>query len=199
MSKRVLIVEDEPIIAADIESTLLKGEYKIAGIAYSSVQALDMLVNREIDLVLLDISIKGDMDGIEIAAIINEKYHHPFIYITSFSDQQTLQRAKLTMPYGYIVKPFKDRDILSSIEIALYRYDMDSHQSDLTLQKAETVAGIPITESEFKILNLLWEGKPNKLIADELYVSVNTIKTHIKNLFTKFNVSTRTELIARLR
>lgn len=199
MSKRVLIVEDEPIIAADIESTLTKGNFIIAGIAYSSVNALDMLFNRDIDLVLLDIAIKGDMDGIEIAAIINEKYHLPFIYITSFSDQHTLQRAKLTMPYGYIVKPFKDRDILSSIEIALYRYDMDSHQSELTLEKAESVAGTTITESEYRILGLLWEGKPNKLIADELYVSVNTIKTHIKNLFTKFNVSTRTELIARLR
>lgn len=199
MSKRVLIVEDEPIIAADIESTLTKGNFIIAGIAYSSVNALDMLFNRDIDLVLLDIAIKGDMDGIEIAAIINEKYHLPFIYITSFSDQHTLQRAKLTMPYGYIVKPFKDRDILSSIEIALYRYDMDSHQSELTLEKAESVAGTTITESEYRILGLLWEGKPNKLIADELYVSINTIKTHIKNLFTKFNVSTRTELIARLR
>lgn len=199
MSKRVLIVEDEPIIAADIESTLIKGDFIIAGIAYSSVQALDILYNRDIDLVLLDISIKGDMDGIEIAAIINEKYHLPFIYITSFSDQHTLQRAKLTMPYGYIVKPFKDRDILSSIEIALYRFDMDSHQAELSLQKAESVAGMTITESEYKILNLLWEGKPNKMIADELFVSINTIKTHIKNLFTKFNVSTRTELIARLR
>lgn len=199
MSKRILIVEDEPIIAADIESTLMKGDYIISGIAYSSVQALDMLYSRDIDLALLDISIKGDMDGIEIAAIINEKYHLPFIFITSFSDQLTLQRAKLTMPYGYIVKPFKDRDILSSIEIALYRYDMDSHQAELTLQKAESVAQMTITESEYKILNLLWEGKPNKMIADELFVSVNTIKTHIKNLFTKFDVSTRTELIARLR
>lgn len=199
MSKRILIVEDEPIIAVDIESTLMKGDYIISGIAYSSVQALDMLYSRDIDLVLLDISIKGDMDGIEIAAIINEKYHLPFIFITSFSDQLTLQRAKLTMPYGYIVKPFKDRDILSSIEIALYRYDMDSHQAELTLQKAESVAQMTITESEYKILNLLWEGKPNKMIADELFVSVNTIKTHIKNLFTKFDVSTRTELIARLR
>lgn len=199
MSKRVLIVEDEPIIAVDIESTLIKGNYIISGIAYSSVQALDMLYSRDIDLVLLDIAIKGDMDGIEIAAIINEKYHLPFIYITSFSDQHTLQRAKLTMPYGYIVKPFKDKDILSSIEIALYRYDMDSHQTELSLQKAESVAGMTITESEYKILTLLWEGKPNKLIADELFVSVNTIKTHIKNLFTKFNVSTRSELIARLR
>ena len=199
MSKRVLIVEDEPIIAADIESTLMKGDYIISGIAYSSVQALDMLYSRDIDLALLDISIKGDMDGIEIAAIIKEKYHLPFIFITSFSDQLTLQRAKLTMPYGYIVKPFKDRDILSSIEIALYRFDMDSHQAELSLQKAESVAGMTITESEYKILNLLWEGKPNKMIADELFVSVNTIKTHIKNLFTKFNVSTRTGLIARLR
>ena len=122
MSIRVLIVEDEPVIATDIEMTLTGDDYTVVGIAYSSTQALDLLHRFRPDVVLLDIAIKGDKDGIDIATIINDKYKIPFIYITSFSDRETLERAKATLPYGYIVKPFKDRDIISAIEMAVYRH-----------------------------------------------------------------------------
>ncbi len=198
MNAKILIVEDEPVIAADIELTLLNCGYRIAGIAYSSTQALDMIVNRQPDLVLLDIAIKGDMDGIDIASVIQQKYHIPFIYLTSFSDKDTLERAKPTLPEGYIVKPFKDRDILSSIEMALYR-TTQQQSMHLTIQRVNQLSSHPITESEFKIINLIREGRSNQEIADQLYVSINTIKTHLKRIFEKVNVKSRAELIARLR
>lgn len=199
MSVNILIVEDEPIIAADIESTLLKNDMNVIGIAYNSTQAIDKLSSQPIDLVLMDIAIRGDKDGIQIAEIIKNSYHIPVIYITSFSDKETLERAKLTMPYGYIVKPFKDKDIISTVEIALYRYSMENSSTKLTKLHAEEVAKVPITESEFNTLLLLWEGKSNKSIATELFVSINTVKTHIKNIFNKFDVNNRSELIAKLR
>jgi DNA-binding NarL/FixJ family response regulator len=199
MSARILIVEDEPIIAADIESTLLSQGYEVAGIAYSAVQALDMIVNRGPDMVILDIAIKGEMDGVSIAQLLRKKYFLPFIYLTSFSDKETLEKVKPTLPYGYIVKPFKDRDLLAAIELALYRHVQEQSHSELTQKKAEAVAGTSLTNMEYRILSLLWEGKANQSIAQELFVSINTVKTHIKNIFEKFEANSRNELIVKLR
>jgi len=103
MKSNILIVEDEPIIAKDIQSYIVNLNYNVIG-----KMALDILHARQVDLVLLDIHIGGSRDGIDIAEIINEKYDIPFIYLTSFSDETTLDRAKTTKPYGYIVKPFDD-------------------------------------------------------------------------------------------
>jgi len=194
-----LIVEDEPLISDDIESTLISNHYDIAGKAYSSTQALDMLMNRFPDLVLLDISIKGDKDGIDIAAIIRENYQLPFIFLTSFSDPLTLDRAKPTMPYGYIVKPFRDRDIVASIEMAMYRYAVENNTAALDKSMIENKFNVKLTKMEFQILLLIWEGKSNKHIGDEIFLSINTIKTHIRNIFEKFGVRSRNELIVLLR
>jgi AmiR/NasT family two-component response regulator len=122
MSVKVLIVEDEPIISADIEFTLGARDYKVVGIAHSSLKALDMLASRQPDMFILDINIKGDKDGIELAEIIREKYHIPPLFLISYSNKATLERVKPTLPCGYIVKPFKERDLLSSVEIALFRH-----------------------------------------------------------------------------
>ncbi|MBK8853955.1 MAG: response regulator transcription factor [Saprospiraceae bacterium] len=199
MSVRVLIVEDEPIISDDIESTLLANDYDIAGKAYSSTQALDMLINRSPDIVLLDISIKGDKDGIDIAAIIREKYHLPFIFLTSFSDKITLERAIPTMPYGYIVKPFKDRDIITSIELAMFRFASENNTTALDKTAVENRFGVQLTKMEFSVLWMIWEGKSNQAAAKELFLSVNTVKTHVRNLFEKCNVRNRNELMVMLR
>jgi DNA-binding NarL/FixJ family response regulator len=199
MSIRILIIEDEPIISDDIESTLTTNDYDIAGKAYSSTMALDMLINRSPDLVLLDIAIKGDKDGIDVAAIIREKYHIPFIYLTSFSDKITLERAKPTMPYGYIVKPFKDRDIITSIELAMFRFAMENNTSVLDKTMVENKFNMKLTKMEFLILKMIWEGKTNQAAAKELFLSVNTVKTHVRNLFEKCNVRNRNELMVMLR
>ena len=199
MSLRILIVEDEPIISDDIESTLISNHYDVAGKAYSSTHALDMLMNRYPDLVLLDIAIKGDKDGIDIATIIREKYHIPFIFLTSFSDKVTLERVKPTMPYGYIVKPFKDRDIVTSIEMAMYRFAIENNTKALDKVGIETKFELKLTKMEFQILLMIWQGKSNQAISSEIFLSINTIKTHVRNLFEKFNVRTRNELIVLLR
>lgn len=170
MSLRILIVEDEPIISDDIESTLISNHYDIAGKAYSSTVALDMLMNRYPDLVLLDIAIKGDKDGIDIAAIIREKYHIPFIFLTSFSDKVTLERVKPTMPYGYIVKPFKDRDIVTSIEMAMYRFAIENNTKALDKVGIETKFELKLTKMEFQILLMIWQGKSNQAISSEIFV-----------------------------
>lgn len=199
MSLRILIVEDEPIISDDIESTLLSNDYDVAGKAYSSTQALDMLLTRYPDLVLLDIAMKGDKDGINIATIIREKYHIPFIFLTSYSDKVTLDRAKPTMPYGYIVKPFKDRDLITAIEMGMYRFSSENNTVPIIKENIEQKNNVLLTKMEYSILILIWEGKSNKAISEALFISVNTVKTHVKNTFEKFGVRSRNELMVLLR
>lgn len=195
----ILIVEDEAIIAADIELILQSNGYQIAGKAYNAVQAIDMLKSRHPDLVLLDIALKSEIDGVDLGEIIKSKYQIPFIFLTSFSDQSTLQRAKSVLPLGFVVKPFKEEDLISTIEIGMYRFQQEKESIYLNKDKLELRFDIVLTKMEYVTLCKLWEGKSNKAISEELYLSVNTIKTHIKNLFEKFGVNSRSELIAALR
>ncbi|MGE5680296.1 MAG: PAS domain S-box protein, partial [Bacillota bacterium] len=130
---RILIVEDEAIIAMDIKRRVLSLGYEVVALAFSASELLEKLANLKPDLILMDIILKGEMDGIEAARIIKSRYGIPVIYLTAHADEKTLQRAKLTEPYGYILKPFEVRDLQTSIEIALYKYSMEAKlaQSEL--------------------------------------------------------------------
>lgn len=197
MSIRVLIVEDEPVIASDIEMTLAGDDFQVVGIAYNSTKAIDLLHRVQPDIVLLDIAIRGDKDGIDIAGIINDRYAIPFIYVTSFADRDTLDRAKATLPSGYIVKPFKDRDIISAIEMAIYRHSAANARSFPALH--DMLKKYPLTAGEYQVLRCVWEGKTNQQVTEDLGISVNTVKTHLKSIFVKLSVRTRSEAIAILR
>ena len=102
---RILIVEDESIVAADIEETLKSGGYEVSGIAASGREAIALVEAHLPHLVLMDIRLQGKMTGIEAAQQIVERFHTPIIYLTAHSDEVTLQQAKLTQPYGYLLKP----------------------------------------------------------------------------------------------
>lgn len=194
---RILIVEDESIIAADLEMTLLTNGYEVAGIAYDSTRALDMISGRSPDLVLLDISIKGDLNGIQIGQILHEKHKIPFIFVTSYSSKEVLDSAKVTMPYGYIVKPFSDRDIISSIEIAIYNHNKSNRTGLPSFEVLKQYCGL--SSAEYEVLKALWEGQTNHQIADTIHLSVNTVKTHLRNTYSKLNVESRSEALAMLR
>jgi len=118
--KKILIVEDEPIIATDIELSLEKLGYEVTGIEDNINDALVSIKENKPDLILLDINLEGDEDGIMLAQDINKDFRIPFIFLTSNADQLTIQRVKRTYPAGFIVKPFNEKDLLSNIEIALF-------------------------------------------------------------------------------
>ena len=118
---KILIIEDEPIIASDIEMTLEDLGYDVLGIEDNAEDALLFLEENAVDLVLLDINIEGDIDGIMLAEDINDKYQIPFVFLTSNTDKLTINRVKRTSPSGFIVKPFIEQDLSSNIEIALFK------------------------------------------------------------------------------
>ena len=193
---KVLIIEDEPIIAQDIVYFLGNIDFQSIGVAYSSIKALDYLANRNPDIVLLDITIKGEMDGIDIAKIINEKYKIPFIYLTSHTDKGTIERAKPTLPYGYIVKPFDEADLLTSIEMAVYRHAQQHLSDHPTLEVLNKRIPTELTQKEYEILEDVCQGFTNKQMAEKNFISINTIKYHLKNIFLKMDVQNRSSAIA---
>lgn len=123
--KRILIVEDEIITAKDIKECLQDNGYAVLSIASSGEEALKKVEGENPDLVLMDIMLKGEMDGIETARQIRSISNIPVVYLTAFSDKNILKRAKITEPFGYILKPFNERELYINIEIALYKHKME--------------------------------------------------------------------------
>jgi DNA-binding LytR/AlgR family response regulator len=117
---KILIVEDELIIAEDVRGMLGRMGYEVVGNAMDYGEAIALLEATKPDLILLDVNLNGKKDGIDLAQTINEAYKIPFIFTTSYSDAPTLQRAKTTNPANYLVKPFKQEQLFTAIEMALY-------------------------------------------------------------------------------
>ena len=120
-NERILVVEDERIVARDIEKRLKKLGYVVPITVASGEEAIQKVIEIRPDLVLMDIQLKGELDGIEAAEQIRADFDIPVIYLTAYADEATLQRAKATEPFGYILKPFDEKDLQVAIEVALRR------------------------------------------------------------------------------
>ena len=123
--KKILVVEDEGIVAKDIQIRLRNLGYNVPAIASTGQMALEKVDLTDPDLILMDIMLKGDMTGIETAQAIHKRRRIPIVYLTAYSDQATLERAKVTEPYGYILKPFEERELHTTVEIALYKHEIE--------------------------------------------------------------------------
>ena len=196
---RVLIVEDEPLIAQDISSILEGYDYSVAGICHTPVKARQFLQSDTPDIALLDVNLNADSDGISLGEHILKNYEFPVVYLTAYADKKTIDRAKHTKPMGYIVKPFDEKDIFTTLEIALYNYAnlLKPVQFDKKLINSNILS--PLTDKEFDILRDIYEGKTNRQLAEQHFISINTVKTHIKNLYDKVEVGSRTEVIVKVR
>ncbi len=122
---RILVVEDEGIVAQSIQNMLNNLGYDVCGIALTGKAAVRKAGETQPDLVLMDIKLKGDMDGVDAAEQILELFDLPVVFLTAYVDEATLRRAKITQPFGYLLKPFEEQDLHSTIEIALYKSKMD--------------------------------------------------------------------------
>lgn len=131
-SSRVLLVEDEILIARDLEQQLTELEYCVVGHSTTGEEAVQLAQQHQPDLILMDIQLAGDWDGIETTEIITESLAIPVVYLTAHADDATIQRAKITQPFGYILKPFEERELHTIIEMALYK-----HRIDFKLQRSE--------------------------------------------------------------
>jgi len=124
-NKKILVVEDESIIAEDIADSLTALGYQVTGIVYSGEEALQSAAEVRPDLVLMDVNLQGEIDGIAAAEQIRSRFQIPVVYLTAYADENTLRRVNATKPFGYIVKPFEEKNLHTTIQIALHRHQFD--------------------------------------------------------------------------
>lgn len=166
MSKvNILVVEDESIVSKDIQQILKKLGYNVVGAASTGELAVELAQEKQPDLILMDIMLKGEMSGIDAATQIKEKLNIPIIYLTAYADESTLSKAKITEPFGYILKPFKEIDLHTSIEMALFK-----HKKETELRKER---------------DLLYSLVENKDSNDILFVKANSklVKLNTKDIY----------------
>ena len=127
---KILVVEDQNIVALNIRNKLKNLGYTVPGTASTGEEAIRKAELTNADLVLMDIMLKGDMDGIEAAREIKNRLQIPVLYLTAYTDDETLERAKTTEPAGYISKPFKEEDLHSNIEMALHKHRTEKKEAE---------------------------------------------------------------------
>ena len=183
---RILIVEDETLVSFDLKNTISSLGYEVIGVVRTGEDAFSKAFEEKPDLILMDIMLSGKLNGIETAEQIKKSMDVPIIYLTAYGDNETLQNAKLTEPFGYIIKPFEERTIHSAIEIALYNFKME----------------MKLRESEMRYRHLaekLKEVNDSKdqffsLISHELRSPFNSILGFAEILYTDREELTRDEL-----
>jgi len=121
---RIMVVEDNNIVVMELRDRLQNLGYAIAAVAPYGEEAIEKAAETRPDLVLMNIRLRGDIDGIEAAKEIRERFDIPVVYLTALTDQDTVRRAEMTEPYGYIIKPFGERELQASIEAALYQHEV---------------------------------------------------------------------------
>jgi two-component system response regulator LytT len=161
----VLVVEDESIVAKDIQQSLIKLGYNVVGTSSTGEKALALANELRPDIILMDIMLKGPMSGIDTAAEIKKDLSIPVIFLTAYADENTLSKAKVTEPFGYIIKPFKEIDLHTSIEMALYKH---GKEKDIVKER-----------------DLLYSIVENKDSKDYIFVKSNSrlIKLNTKEIY----------------
>nr|WP_294784901.1 sigma-54 dependent transcriptional regulator [uncultured Flavobacterium sp.] len=160
MTEKILIVEDEFIVANDLKIMLLKAGYQVTAIASSVVQARKSIESKRPDWVLLDIMLKGDLTGIDLAWELREQ-QLPFLYISANTNQTTLEAVKATHPYGFMVKPFREKDLIVMLDIAKYRFDQE---------KKEIVPQLKINRESTEIDKIIGESSLIKDVIEKIKI-----------------------------
>lgn len=202
---KIMIVEDEAVIALRLQQSLISMGFDVVGIAYSGEEAVETARDLRPDLILTDIMIPEKLDGIQVAEIVKSELDISVIFLTASSEDKILERAKQTEPYGYIVKPFQNRELKSTIEFALYKKDMERRleESKIQLQKAhdelersviERTNDLEIKTKSLRVLNAAMKVLLEKSMGGRILLKDNlliNVKKLIELLFYKIR---KTEL-----
>ena len=183
MSKiNILVVEDESIVSKDIQHSLKKIGYNVVGAASTGDKAIELARLEKPDLVLMDIMLKGAMNGIEAADVIKREMSIPVIFLTAYADESTLGKAKISEPYGYILKPFKEIDLQTSIEMAIYKH---KKEQDIIKERDFLYSLVDNKEKTYEFIFVKSNSKLVKINCKDIcfiealkdYVVINTVDT----------------------
>ncbi len=172
---RILIVEDDEVSALNLEISLRKNGYEVVATTDNMLSAINKIKVYTPDIVIIDIALQESADGIELANLIREKYHLPFIYLTSHSDDHIIEDASKTEPYGYILKPFDPNSLHATLQMALYKYNHEKQQ------EASISA---LKQEKLNLEKLLYHNnhnQPNIKFADGYCFDLNVCETFYNN------------------
>jgi DNA-binding NtrC family response regulator len=190
MKEKILIVEDEFIVANDLKIMLMKAGYQITGIASSVVQARKSIAEKKPDWILLDIMLKGDLTGIDLAWELREK-KLPFLYISANTNQSTLEAVKETQPYGFMVKPFRERDLIVMLDIAKYRFDIEQNAEIQESETHEQIEGIigksPLLQDVIEKIRVVAPTDTSVLVVGESGTGKEKVAHSVHNLSERKN------------
>jgi DNA-binding NarL/FixJ family response regulator len=195
MNKRILVVENEIVIADEICLILHNLGYQPLEPALNYNEAIRLFHQERPDLIILDVKLNTKKSGIDVANYIRSKSDTPFIYLTSYTDPGTLELAKATMPYAYLVKPFEREDILAAVEVAFNNYQWLKPGKEEVRDVEEMHEFTPM---EKVILRKIAENVTTRQIAGQLHVSESTIKNHRHNICVKLQLPATTHSLLNL-
>ena len=179
--KRLMVVDDEAVITTQLEDRLQSMKYDVVGTASSAEESVSMARELCPDLILMDIVMKGKLDGIDAARIIKADMDIPIIFLTAYADDKYIKRAMEVEPYGYIVKPFRENEIRANIEIALYKKDLERKQEQA--EKRIRRLFLAIEHNPYMVLIMDTEGKTEYVNAEFIQLTGYTSKEAVvKNI-----------------
>lgn len=187
----VLIVEDELISAMSISELLEQEDYVIAGVAKDAEAAMRICSEKAPQVIICDINIRGSVNGIELAKQIRALYNSQVVFLTAYTDTNTVESAAATDPVMYVVKPFNDRQLLVAVQMAFHRL----YKSQLPVRNSTLL----LTSREMEIAQLVAQGMSSKQIAAQLFISEETVKTHRRRMLQKNNINNFPQLIYLLK
>jgi len=189
--EKILIVEDDEVTAMHLKMALKKLEYEVVSIAENTIQARNKIKIYEPDAILLDISLQDSTDGIDLASYIRSKHSIPFIYLTSHASSEILDEAKVTEPYGYIVKPFDPKSLHTTIQMALYKFSEEKKLKD-------DINNLQINKEQLEKLlyNKKISDKPLVPFAKDYHLDISTCETFYKN--TKIKLTKKENAFIRI-
>ena len=196
--KRILIVEDERIVAEDIKHSLIKLGYDVSGIAASCEGALKNIRETFPDLILMDIVLRGKMSGVEASKEIRARYNIPVVYLTAYTNEKVLEQAKVTEPYGYIIKPFDEKELYSTLKIALYKHELETKLKESEERYRSIFSNSPdyiyLTDVEGNLLDA------NPALLNRIKLSVEDFhKMNFKDFYAGDNIEEALNSIAKIR
>ncbi|MCM4157467.1 response regulator [Gramella sp. AN32] len=189
----ILLIEDEFIITKDLETQLSKNNYANIDSAKNYKNAIRLFTENDYDIIIADINLNDEKDGIEIISELAKFKIVPVVYLTAYSDSEIIKRAQKTLPFAYILKPYNNQQLKATIDLAILNSKKDSIFLEETLNENPKLD--LLTKREKEILVVLATGKMSREIAEILTISVGTVEQHKKNIKKKLDLNTVGELV----
>lgn len=190
---KILLIEDEFIISKDLKTQLSKNDYAHLDVAKNYKAALHFYIQNSYDLIISDINLNSEKDGIDIITEFSKIKKTPVVYLTAYSDSYIIDRAEQTMPFAYILKPYNNNQLKATINLAILNF---SKKTSTIVQNLENTSKLNLlTKREKEVLIILSTGKISRDIANLLNISLNTVEQHKKNIKKKLNLKTVGELV----